>query len=187
MKRIDYIKSILQEHLLQTDMYEQLSYSQAHNRMKKVEKDIKNIILYNNTELSSSDKKFCIRSFHLKNRIPTFYGMPKLHKKKIGDHYQTRPVVAKISSFIKIVSKFCDYCFSRLIPNVQSYLKDSFTLLRDIYKIEQLPSTTKLLTAGAVSMYTNIDTNHGLVIFSDFIRSHVLSDPTFPTYTVINY
>ena len=84
MNTTDYIKSILKEHLLQTDIYEQLSFTQAHNRMKKVEKDIKNIILHNNTELSSSDKRFCIRSFHLKHRIPTFYGMPKLHKKKIG-------------------------------------------------------------------------------------------------------
>ena len=185
MNRTDYIKSILKEHLLQTDIYEQLSFTQAHNRMKKVEKDIKNIILHNNTELSSSDKRFCIRSFHLKHRIPTFYGMPKLHKKKIGDYYQTRPVVAKIGSFIEIASKFCDYYLSRLIPNVQSYLKDSFTLLKDINEIEQLPRTAKLLTADAVSMYTNIDTNHGLLILSDFIHSHALSDPTFPTNTVI--
>ena len=66
----------------------------------------------------------------------------------------------------------CDYYSSRLIPNIQFYLKDSFTLLRDINEIEQLHSTAKLLTIDAVSMYTNIDTNHGLLILSDFIHPY---------------
>ena len=185
MKREDYIKSILIEHLLQTDIYEQLSYTQACCRLKQVEREIKNIILQNNPELSASDKKFFIRSFQLKHRTPTFYGMPKLHKKKIGQYYKTRPVVSKIGSFIEIASKFCDHYLSRLIPYVQSYLKDSFTLLKDLNNIQQLPNTAKLITADAVSMYTNIDTNHGLLVLSDFIHTHALSDSTFPTNTII--
>ena len=88
--------------------------------------------------------------------------MPKLHKKKTWKYYKTRPFVSKIGSFIEITSKFCDHYLSKLIPYIQSYLKDSFTLLKDLNNIQQLPDTAKLITAGAVSMYTNIDTNHGL-------------------------
>ena len=185
IKREDYIKSILTEHLLQTDIYEQLSYTQAHHRLKQVEREIKTIILQNNLELSTSDKKFFIRSFHLKHRTPTFYGMPKLHKKKTGESYKTRRVVLEIGSFIEIASKFCDHYQSRLIPYVQSYLKDSFTLLKDLNNIQLLPNTAKLITADAVSMYKNIDTNLGLQILSDFTYTHALSDSTFPTNIII--
>ena len=120
MEREDYIKSILKEHLLQLDIYEQLSYLQAQHKMKQVEIEIENIVLNNNQELSTSDKSFFIRSFQLKHRIPAFYGIPKLHKNKIGDYYKTRPMVAKIGSFIKIASKYCDYYLSRLIPKTNS-------------------------------------------------------------------
>ena len=75
-------------------------------------------------------------------------------------------MVAKIGNFIEIASKYCDYYLSRLIPHVQSYLKDSFTLLKDLNNLPTLPGTAKLLTADAVSMYTNIDTNHGLHILA---------------------
>ena len=77
--------------------------------MRQVEIEINNIVLNNNQELSSSDKSFVIRSFQLKHRIPTFYGMSKLHKKKIGDYHKTRPVVAKTGSFIEIASKYYNY------------------------------------------------------------------------------
>ena len=185
MKREDYIKSILKEHLLKQEIYDQLSYPQAHHKLKIVETEIKKIVLNNNQELSTSDKSFFIRSFQLQHRIPTFYGMPKLHKKRIGNSYKTRPVVAKIGSFIEIASKYCDYYLSKLIPHVKSYLKDSFSLLKDLNNFPSLPESAKLLTADAVSMYTNIDTNHGLQILSEFIYSHATTDNTFPTKTLI--
>ena len=185
MKRRDYITSILTEHLLQDEIYSQLSASEAELKMKEVESIVKETITKYNHELTLTDKKFFFRSFQIKHRIPTFYGMPKLHKKKIGKYYKTRPVVAKIGSFIEIASKFCDYYLSKLIPYVKSYLKDSFHLLRDLNNIHRVPSSAKLITADAISMYTNIDTNHGLQILTEFITLHSQTDENFPKKTII--
>ena len=172
MKRKDCIEPNLIEQLLQTDVYEKLSYTRTRHRMKQVEREIKkNTILQNNPELSTSDMKFCTRGFQLKHRTPTFCIIPKLHKRKTGECYKTRPVVSKIGSFIEIVSKFCDHYVSRLIPYVQSYVKNSFTLLKDLNNIQELPSATKLITTDDMFMYTNIDTNHGLQILSNFIHA----------------
>ena len=62
-----------------------------------------------------------------------------------------------------------------------SYLKDWFTVLKDLNNIGQLPNSAKLITADTVSMYTNIDTNHGLHILSKLIQSYALTDPISPT------
>ena len=47
MKREDYIKSIFKEHLLQQEIYEQLSYPKAHQKMNIVETEIKKAFLNN--------------------------------------------------------------------------------------------------------------------------------------------
>ena len=62
-----------------------------------------------------------------------------------------------------------------------SYLKDSFTVLKDLNNIGRLSNSAKLITADAVSIYTNIDTNHGLHILSKLIQSYASTDPIFPT------
>ena len=101
------------------------------------------------------------------------YGPPKLHKKQPKDYIKTRPVVAKINSFVEIASKFIDYHLSALIPFVVTYIKDSFTLLHELEQIKQLiHSKYKLLTVDAIGMYTNINTQHGLITLEKFIRKH---------------
>jgi hypothetical protein len=48
-----------------------------------------------------------------------------------------------------------------LLPLVDSYLKDSTVFINELKHI-QLPETTRIFTADAKSMYTNINTDAGL-------------------------
>jgi len=68
-----------------------------------------------------------------------------------------------------------------LLPSVQSYIKNSDTLLDDL-KNFTVPEGTALFTADAKSMYTNIDTATGITALRDFIISNANQiPPDFPT------
>ena len=54
------------------------------------------------------------------------------------------------------------YHLQKLKNTIPSYLKDSKELIGMMKELGQLPSNAKLFTADAVSMYTNIDTEHGI-------------------------
>ena len=56
MKRRDYITSILTEHLLQDEIYSQLSASEAELKMKEVESIVKETVTKYNHELTLTDK-----------------------------------------------------------------------------------------------------------------------------------
>jgi hypothetical protein len=43
-----------------------------------------------------------------------------------------------------------------------AYLQDSWQLLRDLKNLDRLPSNAVIYSADAVSMYTNIDIDHGI-------------------------
>ena len=123
--RTTYIKSILREHLLQHDTYQILTKTEVANQMQLVERKIKTTINLSN-ELQPNNKIFFNRSFQKQHHIPTFYGTPKLHKGIKNGLYKTRPVISKVGSFIEIASKYCDHYLTKLIPKVDSYLKDIF-------------------------------------------------------------
>eukprot|EP00978_Attheya_sp_CCMP212_P041848 scaffold245367_cov28-Attheya_sp.AAC.1 len=77
--------------------------------------------------------------------------------------WKTRPVVSTISSVLSIASKWLDYQLQQLIPHITSYsISDSTEVLERIKKVGDLPRTSKLFTADAVSMYTNIDSDHAI-------------------------
>jgi hypothetical protein len=68
-----------------------------------------------------------------------------------------------------------------LLPSVQSYIKNSDTLLDDL-KNFTVPEGAVLFTADAKSMYTNIDTATGVTALRDFIISNANQiPPDFPT------
>ena len=180
MERNTYIMAILQEHLYQPDIYTCLSPTAANNKLSRVENDAKNLVLRPNPELTKEDKRFMCP-----HCIPTFYELPKLNKNKTDGFYKIRPAVVKVWSFIGIASKFYNFRLFKLIPCADSYLKDSFALLKDLPELPKLPTSVRLITADAVPMYTNIDTQHGLQILQELIFTYAPTiDPTFLTDTI---
>eukprot|EP00978_Attheya_sp_CCMP212_P035382 scaffold153694_cov43-Attheya_sp.AAC.1 len=93
-----------------------------------------------------------------KLRTPIFYALPKIHKTP----WKTRPVVSTILSVLLIASKWLDYQLQQLMPHTKSYIRDSTEVFQRIKKLGDLPPNSKLFTADAVSMYTNIDSDHAI-------------------------
>lgn len=84
-----------------------------------------------------------------------------------------RPIVSCINSIPEIFLKWIDHwlkkCTSKLVP---TYIKDSKELI-DQLRTEfpnGVPKGAKLFSADAVSMYSNIDTDHGLQIIGQFLE-----------------
>jgi hypothetical protein len=56
-----------------------------------------------------------------------------------------------------------------LLPMVRSYIKNSFSVIKDLKNI-QLPPEARLFSADAASMYTNIETLTGITSIKNFLR-----------------
>ena len=172
MNRDYYINSILNEHLKNNETYERLTNQQAQQLLLKTQNDVISTVSKFKLQLPEIDRIYFYRNFRNNHRAPIYYGPPKLHKEKKNNMVRTRPVVAKCGSFLEIASKYCDYYLTELIPFVSTYLKDTFELLSDLNKLKNIPTNAQLVTADAIGMYTNIETEHGLQTINTFIEIH---------------
>ncbi|MFN9982084.1 MAG: hypothetical protein ACK53Y_19315, partial [bacterium] len=69
-----------------------------------------------------------------------------------------------------------------LLPLIKSYIKNSATIINDL-KGMVVPDNTKVFTADAKSMYTNIDTTTGIALEREFLNTNADSiPPDFPSY-----
>ena len=67
------------------------------------------------------------------------------------------------------LSRWLDYWLQKLKPFVASYIRDSHDFLDKLKKLGRLPRNAKLFTADAVSMYTNIDTDHAIDVIGSWL------------------
>jgi hypothetical protein len=154
------------EHLLTQD-YIQLTKQEATARMDTLRKDLKLLIKNNETFFSQAEVTFFNRSLKTRFRLPIFYGLPKVHKTPMS----LQPVVSGVNSLLAVFSTWLDYKMKSLLPLIQSYLKNSTSLINEIKHIE-LPRNTLVFTADAKSMYTNIDTDAGIAAIIDLLNSN---------------
>ncbi len=75
----------------------------------------------------------------------------------------------------------------KLTPHIPTYIKDSDHLNMHLRTISNIPSHARLLVAGAVSMYTNIETTHALKTIGDFLQDLQDQLPSnFPVAAIID-
>jgi hypothetical protein len=102
--------------------------------------------------------------------------MPKVQK----DPMKLHPVVSCINSFSSIFSNWLDYRMKGLIHLIPMYIRDLKALLEEINKL-QIPTGAKIFTANATSIYTNIDTNLGILTLQNLFTLYSDKDPiNFP-------
>jgi hypothetical protein len=165
METSQYIKLVLQEHLLSKD-YQELTQQEAIQKLENVKTSLKEILANNAHLLSKAKDTFFKRSLSSKHRIPLFYGLPKVHKTP----FMLRPVVSTNNSSLAVFSVWLDYKLKDLLPLVHSHIKNSTTVINDLKHI-QIPENALLFSADAKSMYTNIETDLGILTISEFLDS----------------
>jgi len=181
MDKNDYIQQVLKEHLLTKD-YQQLSQNEALHKLNSLKDSLKNIITTHSGSLTDSEKTYFQRSLKTKLRLPIFYGLPKVHKSPLS----LRPVVSSSSGLLTIFSTWLDFRMKELLPLIRSYTKNSFEIIKDLKQLN-LPSNALLFSADAKSMYTNIDSNTGLLTFQNFFETNAANiPPNFPVTLFLN-
>ena len=193
MKRDNYIRQGIEEHLSNALVYERLTENQVsmeQTRLRYLLAEFKgkhrplqpneNPATSSSTgELTEADYIYLTRAFGQDDRLARFRMTLKVHKNPA----KMRPIVCCAGTRMNHVSKWLDFQLQRLKPFVPSYLKDSHDLLSKLRNIGGLPPTARLFTADAVSMYTNIDTDHAINVIGTWMDS--LDLPTgFPLRAV---
>ena len=182
MERSLYKQRCLQDHLLDTSTYQQLTKSQADGQLKAATFQFRLLVDSNRNKLPKLETTYFDRSFQKERRTPQFYCIPKVHKIP----WKMRPIVSCINSRMGDLSKWVDYQLQRVVHLCPCYLKDSKSLIKKLRALGTLPSTAVIVIADAVSMYTNIDTTHGLQVIEAWLALHAHELPVgFPTPMVL--
>ena len=171
------------DHLSNSDTYKRLTEGQAHGQLDGVERLIASFISTHRDKLGDAEYTFLKRGLKRdRKNFGRFYTTPKIHKEVEREipHPQLphplRPIVATCGTALANLSKWVDYKLQQLKPHILTYIKDSDEFLRyvkaftTLLKGGKLPRNARLLTADAISMYTNIDTEHGLCILQLFLE-----------------
>jgi hypothetical protein len=177
MERETYLSRFLYEHLLCPRTYIRLSEEEALQKIRNTRIKLNEVRLHHRNELTATENQYFQRAAKLEYRIPQFYLTIKVHKTPP----KTRPIVSCVNSYLNVFSKWLSYRFKELLSFVPTYTKDSFQILNEL-KTLQVPLHARIFTCDAVSMYTNIDSTHGLEIISNWFENYSNEiSPDFPT------
>jgi hypothetical protein len=180
MDRSGYIQHCLKDHLLNATNYKQLDKGEAHRITYNARADLQRLTIADKSGIfppGSPPYTYFYRSLKVRGRRkPQFYIMPKVHKLPM----KTRPVISCIGSTMEIASKWLDNQLQRVVHLCPCYLRDSWQLIEELKGLGPLPADAKLITADAVSMYSNIHTDHGVRSVRAWLIRHS-HDDEFPT------
>jgi hypothetical protein len=175
IERKVYIKQVLEEHLHQKQNYEQLSPESATRELQKQRASFLAIYeKYKHTLPTKAEETYFSRAmtdeYLNSTRVPQFYGTFKVHKLE----KKMRPVISCVNSIPEIFSKWIDHHLKTLVTSnlLPTYMKDSEQLQQSLALAfpDGLPPNARLFSVDAVSMYSNIDTPHGLAVIATWLR-----------------
>lgn len=177
LERATYKRRCLQDHLLDTTSYRQLTATEAAEKIRTQRAIMESIIHSYKHHLAQHEQTYFKRVFQTDCRLPQFYVTPKVHKTP----WATRPIVSCVNSTLGYLSKWVDRQLQKAVHLCPGYLKDSTQVLRELQAMGTLPNTAVIVIADAVSMYTNIDTTHGIETLKAWLTLHKADLPkSFP-------
>ena len=167
MERAAYIRRTLDDHLLRTETYRRLGPGELEFKECVIRNGVRWQIIKAHREhtIAEHELTYLKRALQSCHRVPQFYITIKLHKKKLG----SRPVTGSGGSLLAALSKWVDFKLQPLVKYCPAYIKDWEDLAQKLKRIGPLPKSARLFTIDATSMYTNIDTDHGLKILEQWL------------------
>ena len=157
-----------EDHLSDGNTYKRLTKVQAQQRLHAATYQFKILVEKHKETLPKSEYTYFQRSYKEERRIPQFYCTAKIHKTP----FKTRPIVSCINSTMGDLSKWVDTQLQQVKHLCPAFLKDSKSLLHKLKKLGKVPDTAFIVSADATSMYTNIDTTHGLQTLKQWFALH---------------
>ena len=154
----------LNDHLLNKNIYRQISEQQAEGRIKAITKLTTNFSL-KHFKPKETTSTFLNRSLQTKDPFAYFYLLAKIHKTPLT----TRPIIIVSGSICHGLGKWTDVSLQKITQHLPFTLSSSFKLVHDIRSINNVSTTATLFTMDAISMYTNIDTTHTLSVINKFL------------------
>jgi hypothetical protein len=169
IERDQYIKRALNDHLLDTDTYKQLTSSQASHRIENLKQKLTNLIEYYKNKINPTDVKYLKQTMEVKDPYAKFYITAKVHKSP----WKTRPIISVCGSLLDGLGRLVDKILQPYFRTIPSAIRNSISLKDMLMDLHQTPPTARFFTADAVSMYTNIDTNHALAVIPNFLQQQL--------------
>ena len=172
-----------------TTTYQQLSDKHTHQKLDELKDQLQHLFQNPSAAIQNTlqdiEHKYFNRSFKTTHRIPTFYGLVKIHKTP----WTLRPVVSCCGSLLATVSTWIDFHLQRIRHTLPTFIKDSHQFQKELSRIK-VPKNTKIFTCDAISMYTNIDIDHRIAIihawFEEFHNELPTNLPTNLILTVLD-
>ena len=153
MDKETYIREAMRQ-LNDQDVYTLLDRDPTSDMVENINKTVQDCY-----EKGNIDKKTRDYLMAPKNSRPgRFYLLPKIHKPGCPG----RPVVSGCSTPTEKISEFVDHTLRPLVPEMDSYIKDTNDFLRKLNGIGSLPEGSILCTIDVVGLYPHIPHNEGL-------------------------
>ena len=161
-----YIQRALDEHLSDQETYGKLHELGAESWMDEIRDEIRNKVIARLPK--GNDKTYLQRSLSaVKDPFAYFYMLAKVHKSP----WKTRPIISVSGSLLHGLGKWVDMCLQHIISTLPYVCKSSYHLTQELRTLTLQSTNIKLFTMDAVSMYTNIDTDHALEKIGEYVRT----------------
>jgi hypothetical protein len=167
IERSEYVQEAL-KHLTDESTYRRLTQPQAQSRLEAIKPLLDDFLVTFKNQIDQCDRTFLRRSSdQVEDPYSHFYVTAKIHKTP----WKTRPIVSYCGSLLHGLGRWTDRQLQQVCKRLPTYLKSSYEVKKTLEEISIPLSRIRLFTADAVSMYTNIDTEHALSTIAKFLRS----------------
>ena len=175
IERHDYLKIAMRDHLSDTTTYKSLTTSEIDRSLSEIKEYILDWLKSYNKKMTKMERAF-FREELKSNQSPFahFYLTLKAHKLKLGqtvDHLKSRPIVSCPGSLLHGLGVWVDRKLQEVAQRTVSYFKNILELKKQLLELH-LPANTRLFSADAVSMYTNIPTHTALNLIGIYLTQY---------------